>query len=67
MFCMSLYGVGTLVGGPIMGYTIDRIGSKNSVFLGVFMILLAGSCLFIYITINWYSWHAFLTTFLWAL
>ena len=37
---MAIFGVGGIIGGPIMGYTIDKITTKNSNYVTILVNLI---------------------------
>lgn len=67
MYSLILFGVGELIGGASMGYIVDKIGSKLSTLVDALFVGLAGICVFIYITINKFSWLAYLMALLWGI
>ena len=39
MFAMTALGVGEIFGAVIMGYYVDKIGSKKSSLINIFLVL----------------------------
>jgi MFS family permease len=67
MLAMMTLGIGEIIGGIVMGYLVDRIGTKKACFINVFNITFTIMITAIYINQNSYSGLAFFMTFLWGL
>jgi predicted MFS family arabinose efflux permease len=63
---MVLFGVGEVLGCFFIGYVVDRFGSKVAALCNVIIIILMTVVTVVYISIDKYSWVAFLMTFLWG-
>lgn len=63
---MVLFGVGEILGCFFIGAIVDRLGSKVAALFNVLIIILMTIVTVVYISLEKYSWVAFLMTFLWG-
>lgn len=66
MLAMVVLGLGEIVGGLIMGFIVDRIGSKKAALINVILILFAVIIVLCFIIRNRYGPLAFIMTFVWG-
>lgn len=66
MLAMVALGVGELVGSITMGIVVDHYGAKWTTILNMIFIGLAATSVVVYISIDKFSWLAFLMAFLWG-
>lgn len=60
-------GVGDALGGPLMGFFIDKITTKYSNFITLIVTIATGSVIYINMTELRYDYLSFLMCFLWGL
>ena len=63
---MVLFGVGEVFGCFFIGFIVDKLGSKIAALVNVFIIIVMVVVTVVYISLEKYSWVAFLMTFLWG-
>ena len=66
MLAMVALGFGEIIGANVHGRVIDRIGTKSTVFINAFAILVATLMILNYLYMNKFSVFAFIMTFLWG-
>jgi MFS family permease len=66
MLAMVSLGVGEIVGAIGMGMIVDKIGSKKSCWVNIFLVILQTGAVLLFLYIDEYNWVAFLMTFLWG-
>jgi predicted MFS family arabinose efflux permease len=66
MLAMVSLGVGEILGGLMMGFIVDRIGSKKTALLNVILVLFSVVIVLIFIIRNRYGPLAFIMTFVWG-
>ncbi len=66
MMAMMSLGVGEVLGGIIMGWVVDKFGTKLSCFVNIVNIFLASTLVIFYLYVDTYSWLAYLMTFVWG-
>ncbi|CDW79190.1 major facilitator superfamily protein [Stylonychia lemnae] len=66
MLAMVSLGVGEIVGAIGMGMIVDKIGSKKSCWVNIFLVILQTLAVLLFLYIDEYNWIAFMMTFLWG-
>lgn len=67
MLAMVALGGGEIVGAIGMGIVVDKIGTKKSCWINVFLVILQTGAVILYLLLNEYNWIAYLMAFLWGL
>eukprot|EP00349_Pseudokeronopsis_sp_Brazil_P009169 CAMPEP_0202961908 /NCGR_PEP_ID=MMETSP1396-20130829/6006_1 /ASSEMBLY_ACC=CAM_ASM_000872 /TAXON_ID= /ORGANISM="Pseudokeronopsis sp., Strain Brazil" /LENGTH=204 /DNA_ID=CAMNT_0049682117 /DNA_START=859 /DNA_END=1473 /DNA_ORIENTATION=+ len=67
MMAMMTLGVGEVLGGIVMGYLVDKYGSKNTTYINIFNTMMASALVGLYLYQDSYSYLAYIMTFYWGL
>lgn len=63
---MVLFGAGEVFGGLFIGWLVDKLGSKKTIYFNLFIITATFACTIGYLSLNSYGFLSFLMAFLWG-
>lgn len=63
---MTALGVGEFLGSPLIGWLIDKKGSRFVCFINASLMLVTLAVTVAFIVVDEYNWLAWLMTFMWG-
>jgi predicted MFS family arabinose efflux permease len=66
MIAMVVFGVGEVLGGPCMGYIVDKFGCKKAVLANAVIMIVTTASLLLFLIDFQLNWKAFIACFLWG-
>ena len=67
MLTMVAFGIGELIGGPVIGQIVDKVNSKVACIVNVLLIVAMITVTYVYLIVYEYCWLAYVMTFLWGM
>jgi predicted MFS family arabinose efflux permease len=67
MFAMAVFGVGEVVGSGIIGYVVDKYGSKKTCIYNVAVMTLMTIITIVFLIVGKFNWLCFAMTFMWGI
>lgn len=64
---MVSFGIGEIVGSCLIGYIIDKFGSKKTAHYNIIAVALTTLLTLVFLSVNRYCWLAHMMTFMWGL
>ena len=66
MFAMSLLGIGEVIGCFVIGYVVDKYGSKKAILCNIVLIVMMMSSTIAFIIMYQFNFMAWIMCFLWG-
>jgi predicted MFS family arabinose efflux permease len=67
MFAMACFGAGEVVGSGIIGYVVDKFGSRKTCFYNVGVMIIMTLVTIVFLIVGKFNWLAFAMTFMWGI